>query len=295
MIREKRINEILKRLKNYEEIDIKILSKKFNVSERTILRDLKEKIPFLIDIKILKENGKYFLEKNFDSENIILNFLIAESKNYGKKFHEDILKFIQNIKDIKKINDLYKKSDNENIDDIMDQINFILKAIENENCLTCFYNNKKRIFIPLKIVNFEGFWYLILKDLEKRIITKYHLKSMSYLKIIENRKYIKPCNSNILNKIENGINAFFDINADFFPVHLHIEKEVSKYFIRKPLSKNQRILKIYNDNSIDIEIYITNDMEILPTIQKYIPYIKIIYPLNLIEKLKKNIENLNLY
>ncbi len=177
----------------------------------------------------------------------------------------------------------------------MDQINFILKAIENENCLSCFYNNKKRIFIPLKIVNFEGFWYLILKDLEKRIITKYHLKSMSYLKIIENRKYIKPCNSNILNKIENGINAFFDINADFFPVHLHIEKEVSKYFIRKPLSKNQRILKIYDDNSIDLELYITNEMEIIPTIQKYIPYIKIIYPLKLIEKLKKNIESLNLY
>ena len=61
------------------------------------------------------------------------------------------------------------------------------------------------------------------------------------------------------------------------------------------LSKTQRILKSYDDNSIDIEVYVTNEMEILPTIQKYIPYIKIIYPLNLIEKLKKNIESLNLY
>ena len=65
-----------------EKLELKFLAKEFNVSERTILRDLKEKIPFLIDTKILKENGKYFLEKNFDDENIILNFLIAESKTY---------------------------------------------------------------------------------------------------------------------------------------------------------------------------------------------------------------------
>ncbi len=95
MIVGKRINLLIQRLKNYEKLDLKFLVKEFNVSERTILRDLKEKIPFLIDTKILKENGKYFLEKNFDSENIILNFLIAESKNYGEKFNEDILNKIE--------------------------------------------------------------------------------------------------------------------------------------------------------------------------------------------------------
>ena len=73
-------------------------------------------------------------------------------------------------------------------------------------------------------------------------------------------------------------------------VQLFMDKEVSRYFLRKPLNQTQRVLKQYDDKSIDLEIVVTNLMEIIPTIQRYIPHVKVIEPLELKEAIKKNID-----
>ncbi|MDN5048576.1 WYL domain-containing protein [Aliarcobacter butzleri] len=73
-------------------------------------------------------------------------------------------------------------------------------------------------------------------------------------------------------------------------VQLFIDKEVSRYFLRKPLNKTQRVLKTYDDESVDIELTITNFMEIIPTIQRYIPHIGVIEPDELKSKVKENVE-----
>ena len=67
-------------------------------------------------------------------------------------------------------------------------------------------------------------------------------------------------------------------------------KEVSRYFLRKPLNQTQRVLKQYDDKSIDFEIVVTNLMEIIPTIQRYIPFIGVIEPQELKDKVKENID-----
>ncbi len=72
---------------------------------------------------------------------------------------------------------------------------------------------------------------------------------------------------------------------------MYVDKEVSRYFLRKPLNKTQRVLKQYDDKSIDLEIIVTNLMEIIPTIQRYIPHVKVIEPLELKEAIKKNIDD----
>ncbi len=72
-------------------------------------------------------------------------------------------------------------------------------------------------------------------------------------------------------------------------VQLLIQKEVSRFFIRKPLSNTQRVIKQYDDNSMEIEVIITDMMEIIPTIQKYMPYIQVIEPLELKNEVIKNI------
>ena len=49
-------------------------------------------------------------------------------------------------------------------------------------------------------------------------------------------------------------------------------------FLRKPLNPTQRVIKKYDDGSLELEIIITDLMEIIPTIQRYIPYIGVIAP-----------------
>ena len=69
-----------------------------------------------------------------------------------------------------------------------------------------------------------------------------------------------------------------------------MDKEVSRYFLRKPLNKSQRVLKTYDDESVDLELTITDYMEIIPTIQRYIPHIGVIEPQELKDRVKSNIE-----
>ena len=60
--------------------------------------------------------------------------------------------------------------------------------------------------------------------------------------------------------------------------------------MRKPLNKSQRVLKIYDDESCDIELMITDYMEIIPTIQRYLPFIGVIEPQELKDRVKNNID-----
>ena len=60
--------------------------------------------------------------------------------------------------------------------------------------------------------------------------------------------------------------------------------------MRKPLNKSQRVLKIYDDESCDVELTITDYMEIIPTIQRYIPFIGVIEPQDLKDRVKMNID-----
>ena len=69
-----------------------------------------------------------------------------------------------------------------------------------------------------------------------------------------------------------------------------MDKEVARYFLRKPLNKSQRVLKIYDDESVDLELTITDYMEIIPTIQRYIPHIGVIEPDELKDRVKENID-----
>lgn len=293
MVSTKRVNLIIKRLENKEKLSIKKLSFDYEVSERTILRDLTNRIPNILEKPVIKKNGFYLLEDSSNNKDeMIIDILLQEAKLQGDTFYKDTVSLFNKFKKIKEMNYIYKQANSENIDDYVSQLLMLQRAIENEDCLSCDYKEKKRFFAPLKIANFDGFWYLILKDFDKKLINKYHLKSMKNIEIVTKRDFKKPCDVKLIQKLDSGINAFFDIHNDFFPVLLYVEKEVSQYFLRKPLSKLQRIVKIYDDTSLDLEIFITHEMEIIPTIQKYIPYVKVVEPEFIFKKIEENIKKM---
>ena len=68
---------------------------------------------------------------------------------------------------------------------------------------------------------------------------------------------------------------------------LHISQEIAKYFQRKPISKTQKVESLYKDGSMDVSVEITNDMEIIPVVKYWIPYIKVLKP----SSISKQIEN----
>ncbi|MBT3689724.1 WYL domain-containing protein, partial [bacterium] len=140
---------------------------------------------------------------------------------------------------------------------------------------------------PLKILNLEGYWYLIVHEpQDPNKIKTFHLNSIKDIKIL-NEYYTHD--EDIVNKFDNAITAYYKVQNNPIAVQLFIEKEVARFFIRKPLSQQQRIIKTYQDGSLDLEITITDYMEIIPTIQRYIPYVKVIEPQELKDKISENI------
>lgn len=94
----------------------------------------------------------------------------------------------------------------------------------------------------------------------------------------------------IVKTFDNTITAYYKPENEPISVELFIDATVSRYFLKKPLNPTQRVIKKYEDGSLELEIIITDLMEIIPTIQRYIPYIGVIAPDELKLELKKNLE-----
>ncbi|MCK5537202.1 MAG: WYL domain-containing protein, partial [Bacteroidales bacterium] len=58
---------------------------------------------------------------------------------------------------------------------------------------------------------------------------------------------------------------------------------------RKPISKSQITESVYEDGSMDVSVEITNDMEIIPFVKYWVPYIKVLEPARIRETIKRDL------
>ena len=278
-----RLVSILKKLYDGESLSVTELAKEFNTSTRTIQRDFNEK---LISFPIVKEGKKWKMQEGFHLEKIasiedqlVLDMLEKVSEGLGSKFHGRAKHLLSKIKN-DDLSPIYANLDIEKIDDALSEINLIEQAILNKAILTCKYKLHSKSYDigvkPLKIANFDGFWYLIALDSRNNEFKKYHIKSMSNIKVLE-KHFTRS--KKIDEALENAINIWFTLENEPFEVVLQMDSNTGKYFQRKPICKSQRLLSVNEkDESMEFSLKITHEMEIIPTIMQWIPYIKVIEP-----------------
>ena len=186
---------------------------------------------------------------------------------------------------------IFRKTRMEQIgkDDEM-KLAIIKTAIKDQKIIHCRYNGKERVIYPLKIVLLEGYWYLFLWDTDNEEVRKYHLKSLEALDL-QDETFTIPKNR-VIDHLDNAINAYFK-DATPFQVTLIVHKKVIKYFERQPLSKEQKISEApdYGADYFRLELWVTDEMEIIPTIQQYLPYIKAESPDSLNRQIEENLAN----
>jgi len=293
----KRLSSILALLNKGSPLSTPKLISKFNVSTKIIQTDFKEYLIPLFNNDIIYysyETKAYhakrsFLSKTFFTAEQLAIIAILKNKSRDKYSDDDlsdkVAMLFQNYEDALS-HSIYTTTDIEKIDKFKTEILQINHAIDNKNIIECSYRNKSRKLYPLQIKNLDGFWYLICYDTAYEDIRKYHLNSITQITEL-NQQY--DYNKNIIEKFDNAINAFFKPEIKPIQVELYLDQQVSKYFLRKPLSNTQRVIQMYNDNSCDIELTVSDFMEIIPTIQKFIPHITVIEPQTLKQLLKKNV------
>ena len=275
-----RLTTILARLNDGEALDTPKLAEEFNVSKKTIQRDFNER---LISFPIYKENNRWKMQEGFKIEKIkslqeqlVLDIIEKMTESVGGKFATTSHKLLSKIKN-EDFNPIYTKLNIEDITDRFDDIQTIEKAIKDKTEIECNYANEregafKATLQPLKIVNFEGFWYLIaFRDTR---VQKYYIKTLSNIKSTNNTF---TTDENIQELLENSLSIWFKADIEPFEVKLYADKTASKYFQRRKL-QTQTIETLHQDGSMEFIIKITDEMEIIPIVKYWIPHVRVLEP-----------------
>ena len=289
-----RLNTIIARLNDGDALSVKELALEFNVSDRTIQRDFNERLitlyPIYQDKRKWKMQDGYKIEKATSIEdNIVLDMLEQMTVGLGAKFSTKAKYLLSKIKN-DEYNPIYAKLNMEDISAKLSEIAMLENAIKNTIVIECIYDfveyTHELSLKPLKIANFEGFWYLIALDNRNDELKKYHLKSISKIIISdENFKTTKKLEE----LLENSINVWFQNDIDPFEVKLHLSPLASKILKRKPISPSQVIESEHEDGGCEISLKLTHEKEITSIIKYWIPHVRVIEPDWLRESLMEDI------
>lgn len=274
-----RLSLIITKLNNAESFTIKELQDEFNVSKRTIQRDIQERLSFL-PLKV--EDGRYSLEEYY----------------LGKLQYKDIVKFaaLSGVRELfpvlddefikKVLNDVYQSAylvkghNYEKIDKKL--FGKIEDAVLKGKKVSFEYKDKKRVVEPYKLLNNKGIWYLAGVDDGK-------LKTFT-LSYIDNFKVLDmgfAYDKKVDETLKNEDNIWF--TQEPFEVVLKVSSKIAYYFKRRDIIPNQTIIKSLSGGGVLVSTKVGHENQILPIVRYWIPHIQIISPESLQTKLEKEL------
>lgn len=288
-----RLTVILSKLNDGEALSVKELALEFNTSDRTIQRDFNER---LISFPIYQENKKWKMQDGFRVEKtksledeLVLDIIEKITESIGGKFALKSQKLLSKIKN-QDYNPIYTKLNIEDISDRFDEIQVLESAIKDKIQIECSYNDErhniyKTTLKPLKIANYEGFWYLI--ALRDETLKKYYLKNISSVKTTQTQFTTDVKLDNVL---KNSISIWFQKDVEPFEVKMYADKTATKYFQRRPLP-TQTVETLSEDGTMEFIVKVTHEMEILPIVKYWLPHMRVIEPGWIQDMIDEDLEN----
>mgnify|MGYP001940384615 CR=1 FL=1 len=280
-----RLALILQKLNQGEILYETELAEEFNVSLRTIQRDMRERFVFLpfINSRNREKQKSYQLDTTFlgkfDIEDINRFAKFASIKDLFGKIDQDFFqKYLTDSIAIKGFNI-------EKIDGKHANFDNIHQAIGRHQLLAFEYqktsDSKPKSFQvePYKLMNKNGIWYLIAVHDAK-------IKVFSFTKI----SHPKPLGQTFvvardkLDRINSYDTIYFEGVID--KVVLTVNACVSEYFLRRALLPNQSQVDEALDGTLTITCCNVHERDILPLVQFWLPHVMIAEPSELQDKLE---------
>ncbi len=280
-----RLLGIIKKLNAREKITKEALAKEYNVSNRTIQKDINERLSRIFPI--IYEKGYYKYKDNFDLKKlrnaediVILEMLKSISKSFGASFGMKATRMLDKFHNEDE-NFILSKMVMEDLDTHLEIVKSLQQAI-NDNKVIKFHYKKPRVIEPYKITIFEGFWYLYAKDRGDERFKTFYVKDIKNLSISDEGFEIDKDKIEIL---KNAVNIWFEPDSKPFEVVLYADKSIAKYFFRKSFFNSQKILENYSDGGIKFSIQATSKKAVLYEVKKWLPDLYILSPQSLKEEL----------
>jgi predicted DNA-binding transcriptional regulator YafY len=292
-----RLLSTLNKLDRGEKVTTQFLAKKFDVHPRTIQRDigLLKDTGFLITSS---EEGTYSFEKGFSLRKIqltgeeasLLSFMYEIAQSLGQNFEGTFRNILSKVTQKEYEYPYYAKLPSSLASS--KKMPFI-KGLEDAVCDNCKINLKYKkddklkeyCLHPLKIIFFDGFWYLLAQGDEDKRILKFRLDRIEEIKLL-NEYFVPP--DNIKTMLDESANIWFSEKKEN-KATLHIDSQIAGYFKQRKYFPSQKIVKENKDGSLVIETQYSDLVEVSYTIMHWVPHIKVVSPQELKEEIKDKV------
>ena len=311
-----RVLELLRRFNNGEKVNIDLLAQEdlwYGKSEKTIRRDLdviKNYYPEC-NFELIRggKNEKGFYKavtkdvfNNFVNKDtkalLVQTFNMAQRNNLLKSFdiNDEDKRVLEN--EIKKSKDCYefiskpfesKKGDDKLLKDLENAIHHkrYLKVIYKGSNGQITYTLK-----PYKIVFMNQNFYLASENPDERF--RFTILRLANIKSIEVKKEQFHHNPEIKDFIKNLQTPFPKYTTEFrkhqIKVLVEVDKTKTKFFKLKKHLPSQTFEKLNEDGSEIYSFKVTQNREMEDLIKTWIPFIKVIEPLSLKEKIESDLK-----
>lgn len=280
---------ILERLNNGMDLSITELAREFDVSTKTLQRDF-DKLNTILpgQIERADDGRRYRKSKRHRANNdgeIIIEMIDSLVRGIGGNIYTKAHRLLTELR-THIDRPFYTRIDVEDISDKLELVALLEKAMAEQRAVTLTYHrwydgeaDKTYADVyPLKIVVYNGFWYLLAEH--EGYSKKFYLKEIHTCEI-QDDTFIP--NKDILERMEDSINVWFEPKNEPFEVILWLDKDAVFYFERKPIAKSQKLYK-KPDGTAELVVKITSEEEIFPVVKFWLPTVRILEPETLQEK-----------
>ena len=296
-----RLLDILNKLDRREKVHTQELADAYNVSIRSIQRDLEllSEAGFLIAPTL--DKGVYEFAEGFSlkkmkltgEEASLLSFLFEISKSLGSNFEDSFHTILKKVIQQEHDTPFYAKiPDGIKLDRNTPHVKDLEEAVINSNKITLKYATPGRKELkalkvcPLKIVFYDGFWYLVAQVCTKDWLLKLRLDRIKDVQALN--EHFKE-SDNLKTVLEQSTNIWFSEKRGK-KVVVSVDKDAASFFRKKTYFPLQKIVKERKDGSLIIESKVCQDMEAIPVILRWMPYITIISPKELKDEVKNRVK-----
>ncbi|MBA7728863.1 MAG: WYL domain-containing protein [Hafnia sp.] len=148
------------------------------------------------------------------------------------------------------------------------------KAIRESNICEFHYKDKHRAVSPYKLINIKGVWYL--GAVENGNVKGFQLAKISWLKLTST--HFTP-ESHITQYFANEDDVWFSLNKKI--VRINIAADVSYYFTRRNILPAQKTIGKKPNGDLIVQTEMAHENQLFPLLRYWLPNLTIISPVEL--------------
>jgi len=267
-----RIALILLQLFESGSVSRRELASRFNVSERTIYRDLNRMGAFVT----CSQDGIYRISALKEAEDKLPSLTsLSEKTGLGELLPlsgENSLRHLLTAIEYNRIKILPLPSEPLNSDQQKRIFSTLEKAIKERQVCIIQYKGKSRKVHPYRLMNLKGVWYLAATDAEL-MIKAWQVSAIEWLDV---KKTTFDTDSDIHNYLDSEDDSWFSMIK--MEVTVEVLPDIARYFERRNILPQQKIISKTPDGKLIVTTRIAHRDQLFSTLRFWLPNVRIVSP-----------------